>query len=229
VFVNGVYGCMFSAPCGLDTSVRFMCHPSIPLRTHMDFTKPVEEMTPLELSIHKACAPSTDGVCIGRALDGKDVKASESDGNIIDITSTSTPVVSADGKEEEMEQGLGIVKCSCSFHASGGNLQSLLVQITPDRCQDLDCIKRKRRIAELQMLSGEQEGGDDEEGQGDDDSECDGNGAGGVNSEEGDGSYCVNSGGRVTSSTVAAATSSSSSIADMMGFKGFGSSRKSIY
>ena len=37
--------------CGLESSIRFLSHPAIGLKEHMDLNKPSEMMSPLEYSI----------------------------------------------------------------------------------------------------------------------------------------------------------------------------------
>lgn len=47
-----------------ESGVRFMCHPTIALKTEMDFSKPVELFSPLESSIYEAAMMEEDGLLV---------------------------------------------------------------------------------------------------------------------------------------------------------------------
>lgn len=218
--------------------MRFMCHPSIPLQSHMNFTKPRQEMTPLELSIFQACAPRTDRLLAVNDLQGK---YGNIDGSPVDTQkslSDSNLQLGNDGSlESEVPMaGNGIdSQCSCCFHVNGDNLQSLLAQITPDRCEELHNIKKKRRASESLLLA--ERGEDDRRqetcfehdhhrssvsGKEVDDGKSGSSDANEYQRRRAEGScgFVEDLNGQEQSSIL---------VADVMGFNGFGSSRRSVY
>mmetsp|Transcript_9462 Transcript_9462/g.14253 ORF Transcript_9462/g.14253 Transcript_9462/m.14253 type:complete len:186 (-) Transcript_9462:245-802(-) len=101
-----------------------MCHPSVPLKAHMNFDQDPSNMSPLETSIYTAC-------------EGYSYFPKGSDESL----HSSTADVETDDK---LLKWPWLWDCGCCFHTNGEDLRPMLRCITPAACEDLVERKRKR-------------------------------------------------------------------------------------
>lgn len=168
-------------------------------------------MTPLELSVFEACGDNAVPSGVG-GEDGADAST----------TATTEEALASDSYG----------RCTCAFHQSGENLQLLLRHITPDRCAEIDALKKKRRARWAGDGCEDDEDGDDKKDDCDDNynegpdaqKKCQRVEAGGV---LGNGDEVLEDNDEQRAQVEQ--EGSLSVIEAVMGFGGFASSRNSFY